>query len=81
VTEGRTIHVRYSCPDCDLVGVVCHVPARGSEDVLAWMEQTIIHLSADHARRSPGCHPAELKDLWIPVENVERIGDAPPEKM
>lgn len=69
------VSVFYSCPECGLVKVRCDVKARGPEDVLAWMNGVGVELSRDHDRRSPGCHPKELKNLMIPIEGVERIGD------
>lgn len=70
-----TRRVLYSCPACGLVDVGCDVPARGAEDVIAWLEQTmIVTLSRDHARRSPGCHPQSLKDIKIPITGTDRVG-------
>ena len=69
-----TITCRYSCEGCGLDQVACAVPARADEDVLVWMEQTIRHLCADHARRSPHCHPQSLQELMIPIRGADRIG-------
>lgn len=69
-----TVRVQYSCPLCGLFKVHCDVPARGDEDVLVWMEQTIAALSHDHHARSPQCHPGELKDVMIPMTGTDRIG-------
>lgn len=69
-----TIRVLYSCPLCGLFKVSCDVPARGEEDVVAWMHQTVAALSRDHHARSPRCQPRELKDVMIPMAGRDRIG-------
>lgn len=69
-----TITVKYSCPLCGLSRVECDVPARGDEDVVVWMEQTIAVVGRDHARRSPACHPERLHDLMIPMTGVDKVG-------
>lgn len=69
-----TITVLYSCPECGLDRVPVQVPARDEENVIVWMEQTGEHLSLDHARRSPNCHPAQLKDIMIPIVGAEKVG-------
>lgn len=76
---AMTIRVLYSCRTCHLEKVGCDVPARGEEDVLVWMEATIAHVSVDHARRSPGCVPADgkLNELWIPTAGTDRVGGPP----
>ncbi len=68
------IFVKYSCPLCGLFAVPCSVPARGEEDVRAWVEQTIHLVAEDHARRSPSCHPKRLHNLMIPMAGSDRIG-------
>lgn len=68
------IEVFYSCPDCGLHRVRCEVPARGEEDVIVWMNVTIVHIGADHRRRSPDCHPTELHDVMIPMTGANKIG-------
>jgi len=73
-----TIPVRYSCTDCGLISVACRVRARGeTEDVIEWTNAIIRELSDDHRKRSPACHPATLKNIMIPIEGAERIGDPP----
>lgn len=75
VYRPLTITVKYSCLQCGLYRAECAVPARGDEDVLEWMNQTIIFLAQDHAARSPSCHPASLHDVRIPFpESADRIG-------
>jgi len=71
-----TITVLYSCPECGLSRVPCDVPARGDEDVLVWMKQTLAVVSRDHDRRSPHCRPRQLVDLHVPMTSVDRIGGA-----
>lgn len=65
------ITVQYSCPECGLKDVPVQVPAREDPDenaVVPWMhEQVIPSVTADHDKRSPKCHPKELKDLKIPL--------------
>lgn len=66
---------RYSCPLCGLLDVAFDAPARGDEDVLVWMKQTFEPaLFGDHQKRSPGCSPASLKDVKIPISGADRIG-------
>lgn len=61
------IPVRYSCPECGVDDVTVQVGERGpSLGVVLWMERVIVACSADHARRSPHCHPKSLKDVKIP---------------
>lgn len=64
----------YSCAPCGLKRVRLAVPARGEEDVVAWMESTVRVVKADHDRRSPHCHPTELTELMIPRTGADRIG-------
>jgi hypothetical protein len=73
------ITLRYSCPECGLVDIAVQVPAREDpepEAVLTWMQQVVLPTVADdHNKRSPNCHPKELKDLKIPFDkNSEFIG-------
>lgn len=71
-----TIDVLYSCHLCGLSDVTVSVRARRSEeDVIAWMEGTCIPATgADHARRSPTCHPQSLQNLKIPIDGAEWVG-------
>lgn len=69
-----TITVKYSCRDCRLHRVTVSVPARDSEDVADWMKATVRLVSADHARRSPACHPKALSELLIPMDGTQKIG-------
>jgi hypothetical protein len=72
-----TIRVRYSCQKCELKAVGVDVPVRGPESVVKWMNATLRHLCRDHDQRSPWCRPESLQDIMVPIEGVERIGDAP----
>jgi hypothetical protein len=73
--DDATIAVRYSCPDCGLVGAICAVSARGDEDVIAWTEKVLaVALSEDHRRRSPWCTPKGLKDVMIPITGADKVG-------
>lgn len=69
-----TIEAFYSCPDCGLQRVRCEVPTRVEEDVIAWMNAALVHIGADHGRRSPGCHPKEFTDVMIPMTGANKIG-------
>lgn len=72
----QTIRVKYSCHLCGLRNIEVDVPARRTEDVLEWMDGTVRLLGRDHARRSPRCHPTQLKDVMIPMPpGTDRIGD------
>lgn len=70
------ITVFYSCGECGLEKVPCEVQAREPhEDVVAWFQQTLgPTLSADHRRRSPHCHPKELKSVMVPTTGTDYIG-------
>ncbi len=70
-----TIRVKYSCDQCGLRRVEVDVPARTTEDVRDWTDQTVRLVMRDHDRRSPRCHPKELSQLMIPMpDGVDRIG-------
>ena len=66
----------YSCFACGLENIEVLVPARESEGIDAWMNGLIVYLSADHERRSPNCHPEELKNVKIPITGASKIGGA-----
>lgn len=72
--EVPTIQVLYSCDLCGLKDVAVDVPMRGEEDVLQWMDKTVIHLGNDHFRRHPECHPEKLTNIKIPITGAEKIG-------
>lgn len=67
--QGRkAIQCRYSCAQCGLKRQVVTVKARTDEDIMTWMDQILTPaLSADHDRRSPGCHITKLTEVMIPV--------------
>ena len=70
-----TITCKYSCKECGLEKISVDVPARQhTEEVTAWMEQTIRHVALDHHRRSPRCFPKELTNLIIPMTGTTMIG-------
>ena len=71
-----TIVVLYSCPECDLKDVEVTVPARTTEDIIDWMNQTNLLLAKDHGRRSPRCFPRVLKNVKIPMHQSDRVGGA-----
>lgn len=69
------ITIRYSCHLCRLEKVHCDVPERQEgADISDWMKIVGAHLSDDHARRSPNCHPDSLSDVLIPVSGAQYIG-------
>lgn len=72
-----TIEVLYSCRVCGLMRVPVQVPARGEEDVVAWVEKVLTPaLVADHKRRSFLCRPDTLSDVMIPVTGADKVGGA-----
>lgn len=72
-----TIGVKYSCHLCGLKDIEVQIPARETEDVLAWMHQVLEPgVGADHQMRSPHCKPKTLKDVKIPMSGADRIGGA-----
>lgn len=68
-----TITVRYSC-DCGIDDMALDVPARTTEDVGAWMQQTMLTISRDHHRRSPHCTAHRLRHLKIPMTGTDKVG-------
>jgi hypothetical protein len=78
----KTVRCLYSCTWCELEDAEVDVPARGkAEDVVAWMRRAVIAVGNDHQRRTPGCRAPELRNLKIPVEGVDRIGDPPTQNL
>lgn len=68
------ITVTYSCRVCGLNEVGVDVPARESEDVVAWMDRTVRLVAADHAWRSPDCRTDHLANLKVPLTGAAKIG-------
>jgi len=70
------VTLRYSCRLCGLNDVSAEVPAREreAEPVEAWLNAAMLFLASDHRKRSPGCKPASLQDIKIPMTGVEWIG-------
>ena len=76
-TIDLTIDVLYTCHTCGLRRVSAPVPARGTEDVVHWIEKVVMPLlGADHKRRSFLCRAPNL-DVMIPVAGTGRVGEAP----
>lgn len=71
---AETIEIKYSCALCGLKRVSVSVPVRGEENVIEWMEKTGAFLGADHAERSPRCHPKELTEVMIPYTGRAKVG-------
>jgi hypothetical protein len=74
----EAIQCKYSCFQCGIKEQIVTVPARGSEDVLVWLEQVAAPgLSADHQRRSPHCRITKLDEIMIPLfEDSAGVGGA-----
>jgi hypothetical protein len=73
-----TITVLYSCPSCHTEKAPLDVPARAPlEDIIAWTQQTIGHVSRAHDQRSPRCPSPGPFDLYIPLpkSDRDRIGE------
>jgi hypothetical protein len=78
-----TIHVLYSCKLCGIVKRSVAVPNRHeSQDVVSWVQGTVLHrVMLDHTRTSLLCE-AETVDLYLPAPKDARfIGekDNPPQ--
>lgn len=72
------LRVYYSCEACGIVDAAVEVPARGAEDVVAWLEgRCMAACVADHERRSPACRPRSLQNLKVPIGGAQRVGDVP----
>jgi len=63
------IGILYSCSMCGLKDAEVRVRFRSTnENVIEWMKGIVEpSLGADHAARSPDCHPKELQNVKIPV--------------
>lgn len=62
------IQCKYSCKMCGIHRVVISIPARGEEDVVAWLHNVCgTTVAADHARRSPLCNATSMSEFMIPV--------------
>lgn len=58
----------YACDKCGLDSVEVEVPARGPEDVVAYLERIVAPLlAADHNKRSPRCRPKKFAWIKLPV--------------
>jgi hypothetical protein len=69
-----TIRVLYSCHACGVVDASIHVPERGEENVIEWMDQTAAIIARDHRSAYPNCRATSIQNLKIPITNVEKIG-------
>ena len=69
------IKVKYSCALCGIRRREVDVPARGTEDVVAWLRDVATPaLIRDHQRTSPHCQPTSLSEVMIPVSGTEKVG-------
>jgi hypothetical protein len=65
----------YSCDLCGIVDRVVHVPARGDEDVVKWVDGVMIAaIARDHAATSPTCNATNLTSVKVPVTGTDKIG-------
>ena len=55
----------FSCEGCGLKRHELQVPARETEDVVAWVRQVNHHVSVEHRHVSPRCHAVKC-DLYLP---------------
>jgi hypothetical protein len=73
------IQCEYSCKQCGIKRQKVTVPARGEEDVIAWLDSAAMAMSRDHDRRSPLCRITKLDEVWIPYpEGTAKLGGLPP---
>lgn len=70
------IRVQYSCAGCAQSRIEVEVPARGDENLAAWMRQTMTEIGRHHARQSPGC-PSTVADVYVPMEPDHKVGSPP----
>ena len=70
------ITLMFSCDGCGLSKHPFQVPARETEDqsVLQWMEKVKMWVGDEHCRVSPNCQSTTMKELMIPTEGAEFIG-------
>jgi hypothetical protein len=70
-----TIRVLYSCAGCGLKDVAMDVPVRvEGEEIVPWMQSTVMLLSADHRRRRPSCTAIAMQEVKIPITHADRVG-------
>ena len=78
VRYGTTITCMYSCALCGLKKIPVQIPTRVSatdQDVVTWLRDVATPaLVADHEARSPGCHPKELSEFYIPMAGADYVG-------
>ena len=69
------INIKYSCLQCSLKNITLEVPARGDEDVVAWMQNAVgSNIKKDHTMRSPECPAESAQEVMIPMTGTDRIG-------
>jgi hypothetical protein len=76
MSVGVEIDCMYSCAVCGISKAHVKVPARlEGEGIREWLEQVAgVALAEDHERRSPGCHPNTLSEVYIPTTGAKFIG-------
>ncbi len=69
------IKIKYSCDDCGLKNIELSVPARGDEDVVTWMKNSVgSNIKDDHTMRSPECPAEGAQEVMIPLTGTDKIG-------
>lgn len=70
------ITIYFSCEGCGLVKHPLQVPARehGDVSVVEWMNHTAACISEEHRRVSPNCKADVMKNIMIPLEGAEFVG-------
>jgi hypothetical protein len=71
------IRCLYSCVLCGALDIALDVPARGEEDVSAWMDSLIAKIAEDHRMRSPLCGATKIDSVKIPITGSDKVGGEP----
>lgn len=75
IDDQVVLGVLYTCEECGLKDREVKVRARGSEDVVTWVENIcIIGVAADHLMTSPRCRATHMTNLKIPISGADKIG-------
>lgn len=72
------MRVLYTCDPCGLKDIEVQVPGRDpTENVVTWLElKCAPALMADHAAKSPHCHPGKFTTVKIPLTpGSNRVGE------
>lgn len=66
VVPRPTITVQYRCRACMAQREPLVVHARQEEDVIDWMNATVLRVAQDHRAAFPHCRATHLDELLIP---------------